>query len=91
MSGYLFVTAPEADHKAVNLLLHELSNWGYNDGESDFKLITAKKYDSIRSYVQEQTRHISPSSMGVLMLDANPPRKMYQRWTQNAGGNFRQI
>jgi hypothetical protein len=46
MSGYLFVTAPEADYKAVNLLLHELSNWGYNDGESDFKLITTKNaYD----------------------------------------------
>ncbi|KAM0703102.1 hypothetical protein Q7P35_009800 [Cladosporium inversicolor] len=45
MSGYLFVTAPEADYKAVNLLLHELSNWGYNDGGSDFKLITAKNAD----------------------------------------------
>lgn len=46
MSGYLFVTAPEADYRAVNLLLHELSNWGYNDGESDFKLITTKNaYD----------------------------------------------
>lgn len=46
MSGYLFVTAPEADYKAVNLLLHELSNWGYNDGESDFTLITTKNaYD----------------------------------------------
>ncbi|GAB7333785.1 hypothetical protein MBLNU13_g05304t2 [Cladosporium sp. NU13] len=46
MSGYLFVTAPEADYKAVNLLLHELSNWGYNDGESDFKVITTKNaYD----------------------------------------------
>lgn len=46
MPGYLFVTAPEADYKAVNLLLHELSNWGYNDGESDFKVITAKNaYD----------------------------------------------
>lgn len=46
MSGYLFVTAPEADYKAVNLLLHELSNWGYNDGEADFKVITTKNaYD----------------------------------------------
>jgi hypothetical protein len=42
MSGFLFVTAPEADYKAVNLLLHELGNWGYNDGESDFKVITTK-------------------------------------------------
>jgi hypothetical protein len=46
MSGYLFVTAPEADYKAVNLLLHELSNWAYNDGEADFKLIATKNaYD----------------------------------------------
>jgi hypothetical protein len=46
MSGFLFVTAPEADYKAVNLLLHELGNWGYNDGESDFKVITTKNaYD----------------------------------------------
>jgi hypothetical protein len=45
-TGYLFVTAPEADYKAVNLLLHELSNWAYNDGEADFKLIATKNaYD----------------------------------------------
>ena len=41
-TGFLFVTAPDADYKAVNLLLHELSNWGYNDGESEFRLITTK-------------------------------------------------
>lgn len=46
MSGYLFVTAPEADYKAVNLLLHELSNWAYNDGEADFQVIATKNaYD----------------------------------------------
>jgi hypothetical protein len=60
MSGYLFVTAPEADFKAVNLLLHELSNWGYNDGESDFKLITTKNaYDFERpagTYRSDTTR-----------------------------------
>lgn len=60
MSGYLFVTAPEADYKAVNLLLHELSNWGYNDGESDFKVITTKNaYDFERpagSYRLDVTR-----------------------------------
>lgn len=45
-SAFLFVTAPEADYKAVNLLLHELSNWAYNDGEADFKLIATKNaYD----------------------------------------------
>lgn len=45
-TGILFVTAPEADHRAVNLLLHELSNWGYNDGQPDFKVITTKNaYD----------------------------------------------
>ena len=61
MSGYLFVTAPEADYKAVNLLLHELSNWGYNDGESDFKVITTKNaYDF----------ELPP---GTYALDATPP------------------
>jgi len=50
MSGLLFVTAADADYKAVNLLLHELSNWGYNEGEPDFKLITTKNaYDFERS------------------------------------------
>jgi hypothetical protein len=45
-TGFLFVTAPEADYKAVNLLLHELSNWECNDGESDFRLMTTKNaYD----------------------------------------------
>ncbi|KAM0701549.1 hypothetical protein Q7P35_006788 [Cladosporium inversicolor] len=66
MSGYLFVTAPEADYKAVNLLLHELSNWGYNDGGSDFKLITAKNaYDfelPAGSYRREATLPILDST-----------------------------
>jgi hypothetical protein len=59
MSGYLFVTAPEADYKAVNLLLHELCGWSYSDGESDFKVITTKNaYDfelPAGSYRQEAT------------------------------------
>ena len=45
-TGFLFVTAPSADYKAVNALLHELQNWEYNDGESEFRLITTKNaYD----------------------------------------------
>lgn len=61
MSGYLFVTAPEADYKAVNLLLHELSNWSYNDGESDFKVISTKNaYDFERP-------------PGIYRLDVTPP------------------
>lgn len=61
MSGYLFVTAPGVDYKAVNLLLHELSNWSYNDGESDFKVISTKNaYDFERP-------------AGSYRLDVTPP------------------
>ena len=75
MSGYLFVTAPEADHKAVNLILHELSNWGYNDGESDFKVITTKNaYDFERlagSYMLEVTLPDLDSTFGNAWAGSN--------------------
>lgn len=57
----LFVTAPEADHKAVNLLIHHLSDWEYNKGELTFSLVTTKNaYDL----------ELPP---GVNSLDATPP------------------
>jgi hypothetical protein len=41
-NGLLFVTAPEADYKAVNLLLHELRDWEYDKGRLSFHLVTTK-------------------------------------------------
>lgn len=57
----LFVTALEADHKAVNLLIHHLSDWEYNKGELAFSLVTTKNaYDL----------ELPPE---VKALDATPP------------------
>ena len=45
-TGLLFVTAPEADHKAINLLLHNLTDWEYSKGDIWFHLVTTKNaYD----------------------------------------------
>ncbi|KAM0720107.1 hypothetical protein Q7P37_004243 [Cladosporium fusiforme] len=44
-TGLLFVTAPEADHKSINLILLQIRDWGYGSGDS-FKLVTTKNaYD----------------------------------------------
>jgi hypothetical protein len=63
-TGLLFVTAPEADYKAVNLLIHHLRDWEYfndaNDG-LNFHLVTTKNaYDL----------ELAPGSNH---LDATPP------------------
>jgi hypothetical protein len=45
-TGLLFVTAPEADHKATNLLLHNLTDWEYSEGDIWFHLVATKNaYD----------------------------------------------
>lgn len=44
-TGLLFVTAPEADHKAINLLLLHLRDWQYGGGDI-FRLATTRNaYD----------------------------------------------
>ncbi|KAM0699566.1 hypothetical protein Q7P36_000569 [Cladosporium allicinum] len=60
-TGLLFVTAPEADHKAINLLLHNLTDWEYSKGDIWFRLVTTKN-----AYDLEL-----PS--GTNALDATPP------------------
>lgn len=47
MSGLLFVTAPEADHKIINRLLLHLHDWEYESGDN-FKLITTRSIESLR-------------------------------------------
>lgn len=45
-TGLLFVTAPEADYKAVNLLIHHLRDWEYDEGKLTFRVVTTKNaYD----------------------------------------------
>lgn len=44
-AGLLFVTAPQADHKAINLLLLHLRDWEYDCGDQ-FRIVTTKNaYD----------------------------------------------
>jgi hypothetical protein len=76
-TGLLFVTAPEADYKAVNLLIHHLRDWEYfndaNDG-LNFHLVTTKNaYDL----------ELAPGSNH---LDATPPA--LDATLDNASGLF---
>jgi hypothetical protein len=60
-TGLLFVTAPEADHKAINLLIHNLADWEHSKGDIWFRLVTTKNaYD------------LEPPP-GTNSLDATPP------------------
>lgn len=60
-TGLLFVTAPEADHKAINLLLHNLTDWEHSDGDIWHRLVSTKNaYDL----------ELPP---GTNALDATPP------------------
>ena len=43
MTGLLFVTAPEADHKAINRILLYLRDWEYEAGDC-FKFVTSKNF-----------------------------------------------
>jgi hypothetical protein len=60
-NGLLFVTAPQADHKAVNLLLHHLRDWEYDKGRLSFHLVTTKNAFDLE---------VPPGSND---LDATPP------------------
>lgn len=71
-TGLLFVTAPEADHKLINLLLLRLRDWEYGNGADRFHLMTTKNaYDldppamPLRSGTQDQgeTSPPLPSSL----------------------------
>lgn len=45
-TGLLFVTAPEADYKAINEILLHLRDWEYGGGADRFRLVTTKNaYD----------------------------------------------
>lgn len=46
--GLLFITAPEADHKAINKILLRIRDWQYEGGDC-FKLLTSKNPDALRS------------------------------------------
>lgn len=71
-TGLLFVTAPEADHKLINLLLMRLRDWEYGGGQDRLHLMTTKNaYDldppamPLRSGTQEkgETSPPLPSSL----------------------------
>lgn len=71
MAGLLFVTSPNADYKAVNLLLHNLRDWVYSDGDMSFHLVTTKN-----AYDLELPE-------GKHMLDSTPPAldsTFYNAW-----------
>lgn len=46
MSGLLFITAPEADHKLINRLLLHLKDWEYGSGDR-YKLVTSKSVQAL--------------------------------------------
>ena len=60
-TGLIFVTAPEADYKAINLLIHHLTDWEYSEGEILFRLVTSKNAYNLE---------LPP---GTHALDATPP------------------
>lgn len=54
MTGLLFVTAPEADHKAINRILLYLRDWEYECGDS-FKLATTKNAYDLENVVNGES------------------------------------
>jgi hypothetical protein len=64
-TGLLFVTAPEADHKAINLLLHHLRDWESSDGEDQFRLVATKN-----AYNLEPPE--SPSGVDTFLSTTSP-------------------
>lgn len=61
-TGLLFVTAPEADYKLINLLLLHLRDWEYGSGDR-FKLVTTKNAYDLESDNAETSPPLSSSSL----------------------------
>jgi hypothetical protein len=60
-TGLLFVTAPEADYKLINLMLLHLRDWEYGSGDR-FTLVTTKNAYDLESETVETSPPLSSSS-----------------------------
>jgi hypothetical protein len=63
-TGLLFVTAPEADYKLINLVLLQLRDWDYGSGDR-FKLVTTKNAYDLEApphAAGQDTRHTGETS-----------------------------
>jgi hypothetical protein len=61
-TGLLFVTAPEADYKLINLMLLHLRDWEYGSGDR-FTLVTSKNAHDLESNTVETSPPLSSSSL----------------------------
>jgi hypothetical protein len=61
-TGLLFVTAPEADYKLINLMLLHLRDWQYGSGDG-FKLVTTKNAYDLESDTTSTSPPLSSSSL----------------------------
>jgi hypothetical protein len=67
-TGLLFVTAPEADHKLINLMLLHIRDWEYGSGDR-FKLVTTKNaYD-----LENAPATVPPSAAAAARQDETSP------------------
>lgn len=55
MSGLLFITAPEADHKLINRLLLHLRDWQHESGDR-FKLVISKSIQALGEELHDNGR-----------------------------------
>ena len=75
MSGLLFVTAPEADHKLINRILLYLKDWEYESGDR-FKLVTSKSIEALRGEPYE-----TPPANGMKPTSAPVEPGLVNEWT----------
>lgn len=59
-TGFLFITAPEASYTDINLVLHHLRDWDFNEGELNFGLITSNSRLELESPEDFRCLNLSP-------------------------------
>ena len=62
-NGLLFVTAPEADHKAINLLLHHLTDYEHSEGDIWFRLVSTKNAYDLEPPSGANTLYATPPTL----------------------------